>query len=164
MAFKNVMFLDLDGVANIPIWSGEFDNNPPKCRYFYPEDGKVNHYQAVQWISEFCMKYDFVIVISSFWRSYGLKSCEYWLRNSGLRADVKVIGVTPRFYEKQRGDEIGQWLKLNPGVEKYIIIDDDSDMTTHMDHLVLCNTYIGYMYPQFAKSEEMLMDGVLDVK
>lgn len=164
MAFKNVMFLDFDGVINIPIWSGEFDNETPECRYSYPEDGKANHYQAVQWVSEFCIKHDFVIVVSSTWRSYGYEACKYWLKNSGLREAAQVVGVTPRIYDKQRGDEIGKWLSLNPGVEKYIIIDDDSDMTVHQDHLVLCNTYIGYMYPQFAKSEKMLLDGVLDVK
>ena len=39
-------------------------------------------------------------------------------------------------FGKKRGIEIQTWLDENPGVEKFIILDDDSDMVHLMPHLL----------------------------
>jgi hypothetical protein len=39
---------------------------------------------------------------------------------------VKVSGITPTL-GNTRGDEIREWLRKNPEVTKYAILDDDSD-------------------------------------
>ena len=70
----NVVFLDFDGVVNTPWWSRD-ESGDLKCKYNFPFDGKVNNWQAVQWVSEFCEKYNYDIVISSTWRKEGLKVC-----------------------------------------------------------------------------------------
>lgn len=66
MSKDRVIFLDYDGVVNIPKWENR--NGKWHCRYSNVLDGKVNDEQAVQWVSEFCQKYGFGIVVSSTWR------------------------------------------------------------------------------------------------
>ena len=136
----NVIFLDFDGVINTPIWSVK--NGELSCDYNHPSDGTVNNFQAVQWVSEFCEKYNYHIVVSSTWRigDFDLAKCLY---DSGLRRRIKVIGVTPRLYTS-RGDEITEWLELNQHVKNYLIFDDDNDMTKHMHRLVKCNQAVGF--------------------
>ena len=48
---------------------------------------------------------------------------------------INYIGKTPKLWEK-RGLEIQKWLDKNPGVDKFIILDDDSDMVHLMSHLL----------------------------
>ena len=143
----NVIFLDFDGVVNIPMWykdeNGEWD-----CGYGMPKDGKVNCEQAVQWVSEFCEKFDYSIVVSSTWRigeNFDYAKCLY---NSGLRSGIKVIGATPRLYG-ERGEEISKWLSENPDVENYLIFDDDTDMGEHINRLVKCNSVVGFTADSF---------------
>ena len=40
----NVLFLDYDGVVNVPMWNDE----GTKCEYGYPKQGRVNSFQACQ--------------------------------------------------------------------------------------------------------------------
>ena len=63
---NRVLFLDYDGVVNTPMWN----EKGTICRYNMPKDGKVNNFQAVQWISEFCQKFHFQIVVTSTWRTH----------------------------------------------------------------------------------------------
>lgn len=56
----NVVFLDYDGVVNTPMLG---DDGIECC--CYPDDNKVNNVQAVQLVSDFCLKYDYSIVVSS---------------------------------------------------------------------------------------------------
>lgn len=145
----NVIFLDFDGVVNTLMWKCR--NGKYSCEYNFPEDGSVNNYQAVQWVSEFCQEYGYSIVISSTWRNDGLDVCKKCLVNGGLREGIKVIGVTP-ILNKQRGDEISAWLKENPEVNGYLIFDDDRDMTVHMDRLVLCDSFVGFGLDQYSEA------------
>lgn len=147
----NVVFLDFDGVVNIPIWH-EDKLRGMICNYNHPDDERVNHFQAIQWVSEFCEKYNYGIVISSTWRRYRW-NCEDILYDSGLRADVKVVGFTPILEGQERGDEITAWLNEHPEVENYLIFDDDSDMGIHLDKLVKCNCHIGFMLPQYDEAK-----------
>lgn len=47
---SRVVFLDHDDVVNIPMWN----EKGTKCSYNYPKDKKINAFQSVQWVSEFC--------------------------------------------------------------------------------------------------------------
>lgn len=53
----NVLFLDYDGVVNTPMW----DDDGKRCTFNFPSDNKVNNFQCVQWVSEFCQRYDYKI-------------------------------------------------------------------------------------------------------
>lgn len=147
-----VIFLDYDGVVNTPQWvmrNGKWMN-----AYGFPWDNKVNDAQAVQWVSEFCEKYGYSIVVSSTWRfDDNYIEC---LRNGGLRETVDILGRTPMLrVEGCRGDEIGQWLSEHPDVEQYLIFDDESDMGEHTEHLVLCTSSTGFRQEEFGMAEEL---------
>lgn len=138
----NVVFLDFDGVINIPWWHKD-DNGVWQNDYNFPLDGTANNTQAVQWVSEFCEKYNYSIVVSSTWRynDFDYTKCLY---DSGLRENIKVIGRTPRKDDFERGDEITAYLNVHPEVNNYLIFDDDTDMTIHIDRLVKCDGVVGF--------------------
>jgi len=110
-----IIFLDIDGVLN---------NYNTVCEGVHWEPGLVKILKRI--IAETKAK----VVISSTWRR-----TEYY-RNI-IKNDMKIdfIDVTPKLWKK-RGVEIQTWLDENPGVEKFIILDDDSDMVHLMPHLL----------------------------
>lgn len=68
------------------------------------------------------------VVISSSWRRENDNLCERTLKATGFLYCDKIIGQTPRFWDK-RGYEIWYWLKNNLDKwDRFIILDDDSDM------------------------------------
>jgi hypothetical protein len=108
-----VIFLDIDGVLN---------NNSTRQRHrgFIGIDpylvAKLN--RIVLEMPE--VKY----VLSSSWR------CFKHGREEVERCFIEMYDETPQIHEagRVRGDEIKAWLDAHPEVEKYAIIDDDSDM------------------------------------
>jgi hypothetical protein len=146
----NVVFLDFDGVVNTPMWS--FIDGAYKCRFNFPDDGKVNNWQAVQWVSAFCQDYNYSIVISSTWRLDGERIAKNCLVMGGLRSGIRILGATPHLLGKQRGEEITMWLSEHPEVKGYLIFDDDSDMTCHMDRLVQSNVSSGFTRDEYARA------------
>lgn len=154
----NVVFLDIDGVVNIPFWektsSGQYH-----CTFNSPGDATVNSFQACQWVSEFCEKYGYAIVVSSTWRLYveDLAPCLY---ASGIREAVEIIGETPVIYDVERGIEISKWLSEHPEVENYLIFDDDGDMPGHMDKWVKCDGSVGFTINEYYEAEKKHKDGV----
>lgn len=110
-----VLFLDVDGVLNSRN-STDFKNKLwPVDNYMCFLVGKIQLYTKCS------------IVVSSSWRHHpdGMKLLE--------ERFVNVIGKTPsselvEYDDKPRGMEIQAWLDKHPEVEKYAILDDDSDM------------------------------------
>ena len=154
---KNVVFLDYDGVVNRKMWTKIQDRW--ENRWAYPEDGAVNDVQAVQWVSEFCERFDYGIVVTSTWREQ--PNWEGCLRAAGLRDTVTVLGATSMPI-RNRADEISDYLSEHPEVESYLIFDDDDTLlksreendfsmllmedepTVHGEHLVLCQKEYGF--------------------
>lgn len=120
------------------------------CRYNFPGDNKVNHFQAVQWISEFCLEYDYKIVVSSTWRmDDNYKEC---LINGGLREGIEILGRTKRL-GLMRGEEIDIYLRDHPEIDGYIIIDDDYDFLKHQhDRVVETRGDVGFMEYDYYKA------------
>ena len=138
---NKVVFLDYDGVINRKMWTrldGEW-----VCRYGYPEDGRVNDCQAVQWVSEFCEKHGFDVVVTSTWRKY--PEWESCLRGGGLREGVKVLGATA-LPTKERAEEISDYLASHPEIDTYLIFDDKESLahSEHASRLVLCKKERGF--------------------
>jgi hypothetical protein len=143
-----VIFLDFDGVLNS---SASFLMESRRKKKLLPvkprlaKQIKVNDtFSAVcasnfQYILDKCP--DVKVVISSTWRV--IHSMEYLLaklEEYGIDSS-RVIGKTPRavgqgFSGAPRGDDISEWLAEHPEVTDYVILDDNSDMTVHMDKLV----------------------------
>lgn len=146
-----VVFLDYDDVVNTFLWS--WKAGKWICRYGFPEDNAVNNAQAVQWVSEFCEKYGYAVVVSSSWRLED--NYEQCLRNGGLRETIKILGKTKSLPGRSRGDEIGQWLSEHPEVEQYLIFDNQTDMGEYKDHLVWCSSSAGFREEEFHEAERL---------
>lgn len=150
----NVVFLDYDGVVNTPMW----DAAGKHCRYNFPEDDRVNNFQCVQWVSEFCERYGYDIVVSSTWRmDDNYVDC---LKNGGLRDSVRVVGATPvhRHDNASRGGEILAWLLEHQEVGSFLIFDDEDDFayTPELrEHLILCDPTIGFGLTEFYKAKRL---------
>lgn len=145
----SVVFLDYDGVVNTPMWSA----NGKRCSFGFPSDNKVNNFQCVQWVSEFCQKFGYSIVVTSTWRfDNNYKEC---LINGGLRDGIKILGRTPNINNANRGAEIQQYLTDHPEIESFLIFDDETDMGELIDHLVKCNPYVGFGLAELEKAEKL---------
>lgn len=144
-----VIFLDYDGVVNTPIW----DENG-KCRFCFPDDGKVNNYQAVMWVNELCKKTGAKIVVSSTWRytshDISYQDCLY---NGGLNKDIEIIGCTEWFGNETRTAEIKSYLEKHPEIDKYVILDDDNVLDSCF---VKCNANYGFGIEEFYKAKTLL--------
>ena len=147
---SRVVFLDYDGVVNTPMWNAEGTH----CSYGFPKQGKVNNFQAVQWLSEACQKFGYDIVVTSTWRlDDNYKEC---LINGGLRKDIEVLGRTPRFSGQPRGTEIKAYLDEHPEIQYYVIVDDEADMLPEqMGHFIMTNGDTGFNLSEFKRFEEI---------
>lgn len=96
------------------------------------------------------------IVVTSTWRIlHSLMDLEQILVNAGFRFPERVIGMTPRGYGA-RGQQIERWLNDHPEVEKFVILDDDSDMEPFMDKLVKTNSDVGLTNMDVERALEIL--------
>ena len=110
-----IIFLDIDGVLN---------TYSTICEGVNWEPSLVKILKRI--ITETGVK----IVLSSTWRKID-RYCNI------IKNDMKIdyIDKTPELWQK-RGIEIQEWLDKNPNVEKFIILDDDSDMVHLMSYLL----------------------------
>ena len=141
----NVIFLDYDGVVNNIIWNAD----GTRADYSHPHRGYVNNREAVLWLSEFCQKYDYKIVVTSTWRLHpNYREC---LIAGGLREGITILGCTGR-REDGRGSEIKEYLDKHPGIQRWLVLDDDDCSEGHpeiQDHQVLCKTNAGFNLEEF---------------
>lgn len=136
---SRICFLDYDGVVNTPMWNEEGTH----CSYGFPKHGKVNNFQAVQWLSEACQKFGYDIVVTSTWRfDDNYKEC---LVNGGLRKGIEILGKTPSLSSEPRGAEIKAYLEEHPEITYYIIVDDEEDMLPEqLDHFICTDGNTGF--------------------
>ena len=96
------------------------------------------------------------VVISSTWRKYHeldwlkAKFAEYGIDST------RVIGKTPELMGMHRGHEITDYLQEHFDVVDYVILDDNSDMTIHMDKLVQTTWHKGLNKRHVREVIEML--------
>lgn len=115
-----VIFLDMDGVMNgIRHW-------PLKAPRQWIDPATVVR------LNKITKKTGANLVISSTWRRFW--DVKEILKDAGVKGTV--IGETPFLPSSPRGCEIIEWLSQRHDVEKYIILDDDSDMGDVLDALV----------------------------
>ena len=122
-------------------------------RYNTPRDNMVNNFQACQWVSEFCEKYNYSVAVTSTWRFD--KNWEECLRDGGLRDDVEIVGRTKQILEDNRSDEISLYLKEHPEVENFIILDDDYIDDRFKDNYIWCDPNVGFGLSGFIKAEKI---------
>ena len=116
-----VLFLDFDGVVNVPYEYGtpEFDAAMAQGVYdfFRPE--------IVERLDKLIHEFDLHVVISSSWRYSGMEFCQNSLRNAGFSEDVIIEdltllseGMPPRYLE------ILEYLEDHPKISEILILDD----------------------------------------
>lgn len=130
-----IIFLDIDGVLN----SEQFfkalyrDKN-----YAFKEFCPIACSNLIEILVEIP---DVKIVVSSTWRiGRTIQELEDILFNNAGVPRGTVIGKTSEV-RNRRGAQIEDWIKeeTNPVAERFVILDDDSDMKPYMDRLVRTN-------------------------
>jgi hypothetical protein len=113
----NVLFLDIDGVVNCA-------TTTQRHRGVIG----IDPYMALI-VGNIVDKTNVKVVLSSTWRLWKHTKEE-------VEAQVvKLYDVTPHLGGLDRGYEIKEWLDQHPDVERYAILDDNSDMLPEqMDH------------------------------
>ena len=156
---SRVAFVDIDGVLNVPMWNEKGTSS----RYNFPKDGKVNNFQAVQWLSEFCKKCNYDIVVTSTWRSDdNYAEC---IINGGLREGIQILGKTDDLNrehpwpEPTRGYEIKKYLEEHPEITYYVIIDDEDQFLPEQQHhfVKIINDWTGFGYLEYQKCVDIYM-------
>lgn len=134
-SLKNEMILE----TNMDVYGSLFD---PRCVL------------CLQWIIE---KTKAKIVVSSVWKFMGFeKILAMWDKRD---LPGKIIDITPNIDGCScRGNEIAQWLQKN-NCERYIIIDDDSDMLEEqLPFFIHTNSIYGLNHELSVKAIKILND------
>lgn len=148
-----VLFLDLDGVLNV------FDE-PVKPTW---EEEHTFSQECLQNLVTLVKETGAKIVISSTWRVHEKEEEDglwHLLVKQLNEVGLEIYDVTPRSFKYKepkfiegfgwrqyslRGDEIQKWLDAHPEVEKFIILDDDTDMCHLLPHLIQTCTIHGFV-------------------
>lgn len=101
---------------------------------------------------------DALIVVSSTWRIgcgdvATLK--ERMVSAGGAALAEHTIGMTARL-NRQRGEEIAEWLQRKPHAGPYVILDDDSDMLPEQP-FVQTTVMRGFGLPEYVAALKILM-------
>lgn len=120
-----VIFLDIDGVLNSSRSCAVYGGYPFPGRREERDWEKFDGV-AVGMLRRIVKKTGASCVLSSSWR-LGMSDAE--MRELGSYLDVPMIGRTrSNAGLEKRGAQIQDWLDEHPEVERYVILDDDSDM------------------------------------
>jgi hypothetical protein len=145
----NLIFLDIDGVLN----SVESMMRKKQERDCAPIEG-ANREDRDDWPDETLVarlnrlihETESCVVISSTWRYMGFKKVKHFLIHCGIPEPV-IIGATPIMPGTRRGRQIQQWMDDNyiqmREFDKFIILDDDSDMLHLMPYLIQTKNAVG---------------------
>jgi hypothetical protein len=155
----NIIFLDFDGVIC----------NPRACIATRDTGGVFSYLDPIACllVKRLCEDNNAKLVISSSWRILydrfsirGILDAACPKLGSFMYSDDKWC--TPSHnggngYEFGRGREIHSWIRnYSTEFNRFVILDDDSDMEPYMDSLVKCETYDGIGYHQWHKAEQIL--------
>jgi len=129
-----IIYLDLDGVLKV---NGKFSkaaiNNLQKILKAVPEAK---------------------IVVSSAWRSMGLKFVRDLLVDEGIDGD-KIMRCTDMQHRTNRGHHIERDIDKHD-IKKFVILDDKADMDQVLGHLIQTNTSVGLTSKDAQEAIKML--------
>ena len=152
---KPVVFLAFDGVVETIYWEKDKDGS---WSFNIHKVGRasLNNKQAIGWLNELYNKIPYDIVVSSSWRiGMTLTQLQDLITKSGFNSSIKVIGMTPILYQS-RLLEIQKCIDDNNFKNKFIIIDDDSDMCHLLPVLVRCDCQLGFTIYDYQKALRLL--------
>ena len=160
-----IIFLDIDGVLN------SVNGMMKKGKDDFWNDNPTE--ESIHWLNKIIEHTKAKVVISSTWRQ-NVCSTMMWRFLALLGFKGEVIDNTPRLQGCKRGTEIQAWLSVyqdkletygansnwntraDGPIESFVILDDDSDMSHLMKHLVKCDTKFGLTENEALKAIEHL--------
>lgn len=115
----DVIFLDIDGVLNVPF--AYIGNKKYNYKGIYPDKGFYTH--AVSNLNHIIYELHTRLVITSTWRNgHTMSQLKHALTERGIYG-VNIAGFTPNL--SSRGEEIKTWLNENK-VIKFLILDNNT--------------------------------------
>lgn len=150
-----IIFLDVEGVLNNMTWAKRMRDEGVRV---FAEDMLED--RAIKLLKQIIDATGADVVITSTWRTHvaAMKHLLDQLAYYGIRP----IAKTPR-RGGLRGDEITAWMQeCNEPFDEYVILDDESDMTVHMDHLVKTSFEHGLQPEHVKRAIEILNGGDRD--
>ncbi len=148
-----VLFLDIDGVLNSTRSAAAFGGCPwPRNRNMAGDWEKFDQV-AVKLMARLVQETGAHVVLSSTWR-IGMDQDR--ATELGDFLGYVISSATPGG-GGERGTQIKQWLDEHPGVEKFVIVDDDSDMLAEqLPHFVKVDPRVGLTYQNYKDAKELL--------
>lgn len=164
----SAIFLDVDGVLNSEAFLRKLDDQHRQLGHTDPTRPKSKttctcyrlecqiDRDAVARLNRLVAVTGAKIVISSSWRKL-LDPPELHRVLTGHGLVAEIIGETPDGHDDlvleayghpqrvERGYEIDFWLKQHPEVERFVILDDGSDMAMHKNRLVQTDAQEGLL-------------------
>jgi hypothetical protein len=155
----NVIFLDIDGVLVTPNYSVQAHGLWKQTNGWFKsrdEFGAIFDPMAIDCLVYLCDTTDSKVVVSSSWRSKGLKRMKDLFKVRGIPIDV--IDITPMTIGI-RGSQIEEWLIEHDDVSNYVILDDDVDFTDAQlkDHFVCTKGKYGFDHNALVKALKILI-------
>lgn len=148
------IFLDVDGVLNSDEWYHYYWENDLK----YTDKEYNLDYRAVERINRLIEATGAEIVLSSSWR-FDMDVTKLRLSRSGLRYEIakKLPGCEFGVGSPTRGELIAEYVK-NQKCKRYVIFDDDTDMTDEQKEKYFVHTdpFIGLTDADIDKAIEIL--------
>lgn len=131
-----VVFLDFDGVI---FTFGRYNFSAVACE-------NVNYLLQLE--------PDLKIVVSSSWRTFGTDQVKKTLQAHGIDS-TKVIDITGD-EDGERGTQVKSWLDRHTEVTNFVVLDDESDFSNMMGHLVKTDPHIGLTEADVKKAIDIL--------
>jgi len=164
----NIIFLDVDGVLNSErsFMAGgdrmkQYGIDNPDDPYWMKITRCTIDPIACDLINRLCTACDAKIVVSSTHRKHfpdsdkKLEQMKEYFANLGVKPEY-IIDWT-ECLSTPRGVEIQDWLERHPETERYVIIDDSSDMLEHqMEYFVRCDGLIGFSADNLRQAMSLL--------
>ena len=145
-----ILFLDIDGVMNSKLY---FKNsfNPDE------DDSRFDVY-SVYLVKKLVEEFSLKIVITSHWRSGMVEKLMSELKRNELMSFLHKDSFTPILRSAQRGKEIKAWLDSHPGINDYIIIDDNENMLEEQKcRFVKTDAFAGLLDENYYDAREILL-------
>ena len=150
-AMRPIIFLDFDGVLNSLRSRVATGHGAHQCHDTI----------AVQLVQRLAANADAHVVISSAWRvGVEVEMLQGTLRAWGGPALAeRVIGKTPDFFTRPRGEEIARWLADNGRSDQadYVILDDEDGMLDgQRSRVVRCAFRDGFGLPEYLQAMRII--------
>ena len=147
-----VLFLDFDGVVNVP-----YEYGSPEYEAVL-ESGSYDFFrpEIVDRLNRLCHEYELFVVMTTSWRYSGLDYCVESLLNAGFDPDIPIEGMTdtddPLF---RREGEIFSYVLQSEKITGFVILDD-IPMDNLQDYAVTTIFEVGYDEACDQRARELL--------